>query len=262
MQTLEIRIKTFFRYKDLIIQLVERDLKLKYRRSFLGYLWSVLNPLLIMLVMTVVFSTMFSRNIANFPVYLLTGRTIFEFVTGSTTQAMHSVVANAPLLKKAYVPKYIFTLSKITSALIDMVFSLGALLLVMLLTRAPFTPYLLCVPLVIIQVYIFSLGLGFFLAQANVFFRDIQYIYKAVVTAWMYATPLFYPIESLPEKVQFVIKAFNPLYYYIAQFRDMAYSGCFPGPRIFWGGWLMAFIMLFFGVWTFQREKNKFILYI
>lgn len=262
MQTLKFRVKMFFKYKDLISQLVIRDLKLKYRRSFLGYLWSILNPLLIMIVMTIVFSTMFSRNIVNFPVYLLAGRTIFEFVTGSTTQAMHSVTANAALLKKAYVPKYIFTLAKITSALIDMIFSLGALLLVIIATKARITIYILGIPLIFCQVYIFSLGLGFFLAQANVFFRDIQYIYKAVVTAWMYLTPLFYPIESLPANLQFFIKGFNPLYYYVAQFRDMVYLGQFPGPRIFWGGWIIAFIMLIFGIWTFQKGKDKFILYI
>src|SRR5699024_9987814 len=131
--------------------------------------WSILNPLLIMIVMTVVFSTMFSRSIENFPVYLLAGRTIFEFVTGSTTQAMHSVTANSALLKKAYVPKYIFTLSKITSALIDMVFSLGALIIVMAATHARVTLYILFLPVVLAQVYLFSLGLGFFLAQANVF---------------------------------------------------------------------------------------------
>lgn len=262
MQALKFRIKMFIKYKDLISQLVVRDLKLKYRRSFLGYLWSILNPLLIMIVMTVVFSTMFKKNITNFPVYLLAGRTIFDFVTGSTTQAMYSVTANAPLLKKAYVPKYIFTLAKITSALVDTIFSLGALLIVMIATRAEVTLYILCVPLVFLQVYIFSLGLGFFLAQANVFFRDVQYIYRAIVTAWIYLTPIFYPIESLPSNVQFFIKGFNPLYYYVAQFRDMVYIGQFPGPRIFWGGWLMAILMFFFGIWTFQKGKDKFILYI
>ena len=149
MSTFRYRIRTLIQYKDLIKELVSRDIKLKYRRSFLGYVWSVLNPLLIMIVMTVVFSTMFSRNIENFPVYLLAGRTIFEFVTGSTTQAMHSVTANSALLKKAYVPKYIFTLSKITSALIDMIFSLGALIIVMAATHAQVTIYILFFPIVL-----------------------------------------------------------------------------------------------------------------
>ena len=109
------RINVFMKYKDLLIQLVSRDIKLKYRRSFLGYLWSVLNPLFVMIIMTIVFSTMFSRNIENFPVYLFTGKMLFDFMSTSTNQAMTSVTGNAALLKKTYVPKYIFTLSKVTS---------------------------------------------------------------------------------------------------------------------------------------------------
>ena len=245
-----------------MILLVTRDLKLKYRRSFLGYLWSILNPLLIMIVMTVVFSTMFSRNISNFPVYLLIGRTVFDFVTNSTTQAMHSIVANAPLLKKTNVPKYIFTFARITSSLVDMVFSLGALLIVILATKTIISYHVIMLPIIILQMYIFSLGLGLFLAQANVFFRDIQYIYHAIVTAWMYLTPIFYPIEMLPEKIQWLIKALNPLYYYVAGFRDVVYLGQFPGPRIFWGGWILAFFMIFIGTWAFQKTKDRFILYI
>ena len=103
------RINVFMKYKDLLIQLVSRDIKLKYRRSFLGYLWSVLNPLFVMIIMTIVFSTMFSRNIENFPVYLFTGKMLFDFMSTSTNQAMTSVTGNAALLKKTYVPKYIFT---------------------------------------------------------------------------------------------------------------------------------------------------------
>lgn len=256
------RIKTLFKYKDLIKELVGRDLKLKYRRSFLGYLWSILNPLLIMAVMTIVFSSMFQHNIENYPVYLLAGRTLFDFMQGSTNSAMRSVTGNAALLKKTYVPKYIFTLARVTSSMIDMVFSLGALLIVMVVTRSPFYWHLLLTPLVIIQIYIFCCGLGFFLAQMNVFFRDIQYIYKAVTMAWTYLTPLFYPLEQLPSGIQFLIKAFNPMYYYIAQFRDLVLYGQLPGPRIFFGGWIIAFVTLIIGVWTFQRSKDKFILYI
>lgn len=256
------RIKTLFKYKDLIKELVGRDLKLKYRRSFLGYVWSILNPLLIMIVMTLVFSAMFRHNIENYPVYLLIGRILFEFTTTSTNSAMKSVTGNAALLKKTYVPKYIFTLAKVTSCMVDMVFSMGALLIVMLATRSPFHWEMVMLPLVILQIYIFCCGLGFLLAQLNVFFRDIQYIYKAITTAWMYLTPIFYPIEQLPVSIQFMIKVFNPLYYYVAQFRDMVLNGQIPGPRIFWGGWLWAFVMLVIGVWSFQRSKDKFILYI
>lgn len=256
------RINTFLKYKDLLGQLVTRDIKLKYRRSFLGYLWSVLNPLFVMMIMTIVFSAMFKRDIENFPVYLLTGKALFDFMTTATTQAMTSVTGNAALLKKTYVPKYIFTLSKVTSCMVDFLFSLGALVIVMLVTRAPFYWTFILFPMVCIQIYIFCCGLGFFLAQLNVFFRDIQYIYHAVITAWMYLTPIFYPIESLPEYVRIFVKACNPLYYYVAQFRDVIYYGQVPGFRILIGGWLIAFVMLAIGLFFFKRNQDEFILYI
>ena len=196
----------FWKYKDLLKQLVIRDIKLKYRRSFLGYMWSVLNPLLIMIVMTIVFSAMFSRNIDNFPVYLFCGQLLFNYMNNATHQAIFSINGNASLLKKTYVPKYIFTMSKITSGLVDLLFSLGALVIVMLATQARVTWHAILFPLVLVQLYLFCLGLGLFLAQANVFFRDIQYIYNAFTTAWMYLTPIFYPLESLPDKLVWIIK--------------------------------------------------------
>lgn len=249
------RINVFMKYKDLLIQLVSRDIKLKYRRSFLGYLWSVLNPLFVMIIMTIVFSTMFSRNIENFPVYLFTGKMLFDFMSTSTNQAMTSVTGNAALLKKTYVPKYIFTLSKVTSCMVDLLFSFGALFIVMLATRAHIYWTFFLFPIVVIQIYIFCCGLGFFLAEFNVFFRDVQYIYQAIITAWMYLTPIFYPVESLPGSVAFIVKGLNPLYYYVAQFRDLVYYGRFPGPRVFWGGWLIAFVMHVLGVLMFKRKQ-------
>ncbi len=264
MSMMKYRVRTLFKYKDLVLDLVSRDLKLKYRRSFLGYLWSLLNPLLIMFVLVIVFSTLLGKGIENYPVYLLSGRLLFDFMRSSTTNAMKSVTGNSALLRKVYVPKYIFTLAKVTSCVVDLVFSLGALIIVMIVTRSPFYWQFLLCPIVIIQLYLFSCGLGFFLAQLNVFFRDIQHIYAAVLTAWMYLTPIIYQLDRLKSKpvIVFMIKAFNPMYYYVAQMRDLVYYGQFPGPRIFWGGWLMAILMLIIGVWSFQRSKDKFILYI
>jgi len=252
----------FWKYKDLLKQLVMRDIKLKYRRSFLGYVWSVLNPLLIMVVMTIVFSAMFSRNIENFPVYLFCGQLLFNYMNNSTHQAISSISGNAALLKKTYVPKYIFTMSKITSGLVDLLFSLGALVIVILVTKARITWFALLFPLVLLQLYIFCLGLGLFLAQANVFFRDIQYIYNAVTTAWMYLTPIFYPLDALPDKLIWVIKHCNPMYFYVGQFRDLVYHGQFPGPMIITAGCVAAVAMFLIGVWSFNRSKDRFILYI
>lgn len=255
-------INEFWQYKDLLKLLVSRDIKLKYRRSFLGYLWSVLNPLMIMVVMTIVFSTMFSRNIENFPVYLFCGQLLFNYMNNSTHQAIFSITSNAALLKKTYIPKFIFTVSKITSGMVDLVFSLGALVIVMIVTRAKFTWYILLFPFVIIQLYLFCVGLGMFLAQANVFFKDSQFIYNAVTTAWMYLTPIFYPLEALPEWLIWVVKHCNPMYFYVGQFRDLIYSGTMPGPMITIAGWGAAIIMLVIGIWSFSRTEDNFILYI
>lgn len=256
------RLINSWQYRDLLKQLVTRDIKLKYRRSFLGYVWSVLNPLLIMIVMAIVFSTMFKRDIENFPVYLFTGQIMFNFMNTSTHQAIFSITGNSALLKKTYVPKYIFTVSKITSGLVDFFFSLGALILVMIATKARFTPYLLLIPFVALQLYVFCIGLGMFLAQANVFFRDIQYIYNEVTTAWMYLTPIFYPIDLLPANVMWMVKHLNPMYFYVGQFRDIVYYGRMPGHIIVFAGCFTAIAMLIIGVRCFLKTQNNFILYI
>ena len=252
----------FWAYKDLLKLLVTRDIKLKYRRSFLGYLWSVLNPLMIMIVMTIVFSTMFNRNIENFPVYLFCGQLLFNFMNSSTHQAIFSITSNAALLKKTYVPKFIFTVSKITSGMVDLVFSLGALVIVMVVTRATFSWTILLFPFVILQLYLFCVGLGLFLAQANVFFKDSQFIYNAVTTAWMYLTPIFYPLEMLPEWLIWCVKHLNPMYFYVGQFRDLIYSGTIPGTMIVCAGWGAAILMLIIGIRSFSKTEDNFILYI
>ena len=131
MTKLRQRLDTFQHYKPLLQQLVVKDIKLKYRRSFLGYMWSILNPLMIMIIMVLVFSNMFRFDIANYPVYLIVGQTIFNFVSEATNQAMFSITGNAALMKKTYVPKYIFTVSKVTSSFVNMVFALGAMLIVL-----------------------------------------------------------------------------------------------------------------------------------
>lgn len=259
-------LKEIWSYRDLLKLLVSKDIKLKYRRSVLGYLWSVLNPLLIMAVMSIVFSAMFNRNIDHFPVYLFCGQLLFNFMNTSTHQAIYSITSNAALLKKTYVPRYIFTVAKITSGMMDLVFSLGALVIVMLVmmfaTGFRFSWYNLLFPVVVLQLYLFCIGLGLFLAQANVFFRDIQYIYNALTTAWMYLTPIFYPIEALPELVQWCIKRFNPMYFYVAQFRDLVYWGRLPGWGIITAGCVTAVATLIIGIWSFKRSQDKFILYI
>ena len=216
-----------------------------------------------MIVLSVVFTNLLGKKIENYPVYLLTGRMLYDYMKHSTTKAMTSVTGNAALLRKVYVPKYIFTLARITSCLVDTIFSLAALLLVMIITGAKFHPHMLLMPIVIVQIYVFCCGLGFFLAQLNVFFRDTEHIYGVVLTAWLYLTPIMYQLDRLSNPVlEKCISRFNPLYFYVEQFRALVYYGQFPELRLVGSGCLCAVLMLIFGVWTFQRSKDKFILYI
>ena len=256
------RVKSLFRYKNLLAQLVSRDIKLKYRRSFLGYVWSVLNPLLTMAVMTVVFSQLFKRSVEHYPVFLLSGNILYSFLRESTSHGITSITGSAALLKKTYVPKYIFTLSKVTSDLVNLGFSFCALLVVMLVTGVPFTWYVFLSIIPVLELYVFCVGLSLFLAQAAVFFRDIQYIWNPVTLAWMYLTPIIYPLDGLPAKLQWLISRLNPLYYYITAFRDAIMYSQPPQWVLIWRGAVIAVLMLVIGLWCFAKTKDKFILHI
>ncbi|MGY3662869.1 MAG: ABC transporter permease [Roseburia sp. 1XD42-69] len=256
------RLQRLYDFRHLLKQLVIKDIKLKYRRSFLGYVWSVLNPLLVMVVMLLVFSHMFRSNIENFPAYLIIGQTLFNFMSEATNQAIFSITGNAALLKKVYVPKYIFTLSKVTSSLVNLLFAMGAMLIVFIVSKVQFSLYMLFIPIVLIELYCFSLGMGLFLAQGAVFFRDIQYIYSVIITAWTYLTPLFYPIDLLPEIMQKAIKILNPMYHYVTQFRKVVMYQCLPNWESVLYGFFLAFLFLGVGTWSFLKAQDKFILYI
>ena len=267
----------FLKYWDLLMLLVQRDIKLKYRRSFLGYIWSVLNPLLSMVVMVIVFSTMFKRKIPNFPVYLICGNILFSFMREATTKSMTSVIENASLLKKTYVPKYIFTLSKVTSSMVNFVLSLGALIIVMIVTKVPFRFQNLLIIIPITELYVFCVGLGMLLAALTVFFRDIRNIWGVVTLAWMYLTPIFYSLASFyneeetnkiaaADALGLFIRRFNPMYMYIQQFRSFIIQNNdvweVPTPELIWRGAAVAVLFLLIGAVTFKATKNKFILYI
>ncbi len=256
------RFNIFFKYKFLLTELVSKDIKLKYRRSFLGYLWSVLNPLLQMTIMVIVFSNVFRFDIPNYPVYIITGQTIFNYVSEATNQAMWSILGNASLMKKVYVPKYIFTVSKVTSSMVNMIFSLAAMAIVLVICKVKFTLAMLFIPIVILQVYIFVMGLSLLLATLTVFFRDIQYIYMAFLSAWVYLTPLFYPIHMLPPELGNAIKTFNPLYNYITQFRTICLEGLIPNVSDVLHGFIIALSFLIVGMIFFYKKQDKFILYV
>ena len=165
-------INNFMKYRELLKELVSRDLKTKYRRSVLGFLWSVLNPLGIMIVLTIVFSSVFRQNIENFPVYLMCGQLIFNFFNEATTMAMNSITGNGDLIKKVYLPKYLFPVSRVCSSLVNLLTSFVALLIVILVTRMPITWTIILMIFPVLYVWLFALGIGVLLSAVVVSFRD------------------------------------------------------------------------------------------
>jgi len=257
------RLHTFLRYRELFFQLVSRDIKLKYRRSILGYFWSMLNPLLTMIVLTIVFSALFRPDIPHFPIYVIIGQLLFNFMAGATSRSLGSVIGNAGLLKKVYVPKYIFTMATVTSELVTFALSLGAFIVLIIATNVPFSGRYVFILIPIVQLYIFCIGLGLFLAQATVFFRDTQHIWSVVTTAWMFLSAIFYPVEILPGRLYFLVTNFNPMYFYITMFRNFTIGEPYMGSlALAIRGAIAAAAMLLLGLASFSYSKNKFILHM
>lgn len=243
--------------------LVSKDFKLKYRRSVLGVLWSVLNPLLMMLVLVAVFSNVlkFGGDIENFPLYLILGNVLFTLMADSTSTAMGSILESAPLIKKVRVAKVIFPIEKVLFQLVNFAISLIAVVIVMLYFRIVPSWHLILLPVLLLFMLLFSAGLGMLLSALAVFFRDVCHLWSVVITAWTYATPLFYPINMLPDWMQ-AAEAYNPMYHYVTYFRDILMWNTMPGLREQLVCFAMALITFVVGLVVFKATEKKFILYV
>lgn len=249
------------KYQFLIRQLVSRDFKTKYKRSILGVFWSFLNPLLTMAVQYVVFSNLFRWDVAHYQVYLIVGIVFFNFFSESTGMALNSIIGNAGLITKVYVPKYIYPLTRVLSSLVNLVISLIPLLLVTLVSGlAPTKAYLL-VSFVLVCLAVFCLGMGLLLAAAMVFFRDVQFLWGVLSMIWMYLTPIFYPAGILPDSIAWVLKI-NPLYWFITFARTCVMEGISPEPAVYFWCFLMAMASLLVGALLFCKTQDRFVLYL
>ena len=251
---------TFNRFKYYLRLLIKRDFVAKYRRSILGVLWSLLNPMLTMLVMTMVFSYLFEFAIDNFPVYLLSGLTIWTFFSESTSMAMTSVIAGEGVIKKIYVPKYMFPLSRVISSLVNMAFSFVAVLIVIFFTRAPFFWTMFLIPIPIFYVFVFSLGVAMLVSSLAVFFRDLTYLYGIFTTLLMYLSAIFWPVDILEGGALENLIGLNPMYQFITYFRHLVYWGTVPD---LWTNFVcLGFALAAFclGTAVFMKQQDNFIL--
>ena len=249
------------KYNFLIKQLVQRDFKVRYKRSVLGVFWSFLNPLLMMIVQYVVFSQLFKSDIDNYPVYLLSGLVVFNFFNEGVSVALGSIVGNASLITKVYIPKYIYPVSRVLSSGINLVMSLIPLMIAALITGETITRAYLMMPYILLCVIIFTIGLGMILAAAMTFFRDVQFLWGIVSMVWMYLTPLFYPISIVPEGFRQVIMN-NPMYFFVSAVRSIVLEGIAPRPIAFCQCTLVALVMLGVGCFVFKKTQDKFVFYI
>lgn len=243
-------------YRHLLFQLVRRDILTRYRRSFLGVAWTMLNPLGIMLVLSFVFSHIFSGTHA-YPTYILCGLMAWNFFTQSTTSAMNSLVWGGGLLQRIYIPRASFGISAIGSGMINLVLSFVPLLIMMLITGTPIRITIVFVPISILFLASFTLGLGLLISTFAVYFPDIAEMYQIILTAWMYLTPIIYPETSIPAKYQLFLHL-NPLYYLVKLWRAPLYDGRWPLWNEVWPAMLIGFGMLLVGWLVFTSKSDEF----
>ena len=244
-----------------LTSLVTRDFKLKYRRSVLGVAWSVLNPLLMMVVLSAVFSYMFRFQIENFPLYLILGTILFSMMQNSSTDAMRSIIEASSLIKKIHIEKIVFPLEKVLFELLNFTISLVAAALGMAYFQVIPGRQILLLPVLLLYMVIFCTGLGMMLSALAVFFRDVMHLWSVVCTAWTYCTPLFYPVDMLPIEMQQFMQ-YNPMYHYVTYFRDIAMWHITPDLHMNLLCLGMAVAQFVVGLVIFRATERKFILYV
>ncbi len=268
----------FMKYRYLLKELVVKNIKLQYRNSVLGMFWTFLQPLLTMVVLSIVFSNLFGRDsskVVNYSVYLLSGRLLYEFFTQSTKRAMRSIRSNASIIKKVYVPKYIYPLSQALSTFVTFLISLSVLAVVIIFFNiigkdpVPITFNIFYAIIPIIILFVFSLGVGMFLGTLNVFFKDIENFYDVFTLLLFYLTPIVYTVDRLGFATgswQSIMLKVNPLYGIIEMFRAAVLHGdnflsFFSTNQLIYTSAVAVFAFII-GFAVFYKNQDKFILHI
>lgn len=251
----------YTRYGFLIKQLVSRDFKTKYKRSVLGMAWSFLNPLMTMFVQYIVFSRLFRSDIPNYPIYLFTGIVFFNFFSEAVGVGMSSITGNASLIKKVYMPKYIYPISKILSSTVNFGLAIIPLFLIMVFTGTRFTPALILLVFDIACMLGFVIGMVLLLTTAMTFFQDTQFLWGVISMMWMYLTPVFYPENIIPANL-LTLYHMNPLYQYITFARICIMEGVSPAPTAYLWCIVSSVVVLAVGILVFKKNQDEFVLHL
>lgn len=255
-------VKNFVRYKYLLLELVKKSIKLKYRRSYLGILWTLVEPLLTMMVLTLVFGTFFGNNDEQYPVYILSGRLLYTFFSSATKAGLKSVSGNAGMIKKVYVPKYIYVISSVVSNFVTFMISMIVLVGVGAVLHVEFTVYTLQAVIPLIILFIMTLGISMILSTLNVFFRDIEYIWSVFTMLIMYASAIFYQPDRIINTGNGWIFNVNPVYMCISNFRDAVLNETLINVQYCVISGVISIVLLIIGAILFYKKQDKFILYV
>lgn len=246
-----------WQFRELVVQWTQRNLKLRYKRSAIGVLWTLLEPLLMMSILTLVFSNIFRFGVRNYAIYVLSGLAVFTFFRRSTSQVIGDMVATRSLAGRIHFPRSCFATSAVLTALVHLIVSILLVLAIMLLLGHGFTWSLLSLPLTILPVALFALGVGLVVATLGAVFYDVQLTYEVMLTAWFYATPIIYPVEILPDHLQ-ALMWLNPLWHLCELVRQPIFHGQMASAEHWWIALLGGSLMAITGWWVFTRWRNVF----
>lgn len=253
--------KNFVKYRFLLVELVKKEIKLKYRRSYLGIFWTLLEPILTTVVLTLVFTSFRGNEEPFFPIYILTGRLLYSFFSNSTKGAMKAIRGNSGMIKKVYVPKYIYPLSSVLANYITFLISMIVLFIAVIVFRMKPTGYLVQGLIPLFLILVLSLGMGLILATLAVFFRDLEYLWGVILMLLMYTSAIFYKTDTVIEAGRGWVFYFNPLYYIIVNFRNAVYGRPMDMEALLIAS-LYSVGSLMIGVVLFYKQQDKFILNI
>lgn len=249
-------LKAVIQYRDFVFQLVQRDVVARYKRSVLGVAWTMLQPLGMMLVISIVFSQLFHR-VEGYSVYLLSGLIAFTFFSQTTSAVIRQMVWGSTLLRKIYMPQTSFALSAIGTGLVNIAFSMIPMMAIALIVKIPIRWSWLFLPISMFILAAFTLGAGLIISTLAVFFPDVSEMYEIALRAWMYLTPIIYPIDIIPENLRkwFML---NPMYYYVQLFRLPIYEGTLPSMQTLMVSAGFALIILVLGWQLFSVKADEF----
>jgi ABC-2 type transport system permease protein len=254
-------ISVIVQYRELIVELAMRDLRVRYKRSMLGFFWALLHPLLLMIVLVIVFSSIFGTIIEQYPIYLITGLFPMTFFTQILSYCVSSIEENATLIKRISVPKAVFPVAAVLGNLINFLLSMIPLALLVLVLGWPLHWTWIFLPVPIICLIMFGLGVGFFFAAANVFFRDIAHIVQIVIAAWFYFSPVIWTLDFIDPKYHLIVKL-NPLFFILDGFHNAIYFGSIPSFTYTAISVGSGFVALLLGYRFFRRLQDLFINYL